>query len=232
MAVRRLILIVALVACVALASPVWAGTIQFHGNDFTGQGALSFTPGVGNALTIGAGNGGNGAFISDFFNQQICGGDCPIVGGYMTLTTGAETSGMAGGGSFNYQFGNGGMIKIIGEIPILGINTPTVLFMANFLMGSFTGGGTIGSVTVGLNLASIVLNPALGAYHFTGGNNNDISFNISSTCSTGGKCTGTIIQSDTTLQTIPEPATLSVLGVGLFTFGAGLRKRVLAPKPA
>ena len=233
MAVRRLILFAALAASLTLAAPAWAGTIQFHGNDFMGQGDLSFTPGLGNALTIGPGGGGNGALVTDFFNTNgFCGGDCSIVGGYMTLTTGGEISGMSGGGAFNYQFGNGGTIKVVGEIPILGINTPTVLFTASFLMGSFTGGGSIGSLTAGINLASIMLNPALGIYHYTGGNTNDITFNVSPTCSTGGICTGTIIQSDTTLQTIPEPATLSVLGVGLFAFGTGLRRRMAANKTA
>ena len=77
-----------------------------------------------------------------------------------------------------------------------------------------------------------MLNPALGNYKYSGGNNNDISFNVSPSCSTGGICTGTIVQSDTTLQTIPEPATLSVLGVGLFAFGTGLRRRMAANKTA
>jgi hypothetical protein len=229
MAVRKMTLFVTLMACLALAGPAWAGTLQFHGNNFAGQGALNFTPGIGNALTIGPGGGGSGAFISDFFNTTgFCGGDCPIIGGFMTLTTGGETSGSTGGGAFLYSFGSGGVIKITGEIPILGINSPTVLFMANLLSGTFTGAGSIGSLTVGINLASIVLVPQLGKYHFTGGNNDDISFNVSPSCSTGGVCTGAIIQSDTTFQTIPEPATLSVLGVGLFTFGTGLRRRILS----
>ena len=116
-------------------------------------------------------------------------------------------------------------MKIIGEVPMLGINTPTVLFTASFLSGSFTGGGSVGSVTPAIDLASIMLAPQLGLYNYSGANNDDISFNISPSCSTGGICTGPIIQSDTTLQTIPEPGTLSVLGVG-FAFGAGLRRRM------
>ena len=107
MAVRRLILFAALAASLTLAAPAWAGSLQFHGNDFARAGALSFTPGLGNALTISAGGGGNGAMVTDFLYQLpgICGGDCSIVGGYMTLTTGGETGGMTGGGSFNYVFG-------------------------------------------------------------------------------------------------------------------------------
>ena len=230
MAVRRLILFVALVACVAVAGPAWAGSLQFHGNDFNGQGALSFTPGIGNALTISAGGGGNGAFISDFFSNSICGGDCPIMGGYMTLATGGELSGSGGGGIFNYVYGAGGNIQIFGKIPLLGINSSTLLLSANFTGGSFSGSGTVGSIIASINLASIMLNPALGVYHYSGANNNDISFNVSGTCGTGGMCTGVIVQADTSFQTIPEPATLSVLGVGLFAFGTGLRRKMLASK--
>jgi PEP-CTERM motif len=232
MAVRRLILLSALAASLTLVPSAWAGELQFHGTDFLGQGALSFTPGDSNALTIGPGNGKNGALVTDFFNTFICGGDCSIVGGYLTLTTGGETGGMSGGGAFNYMFGPGGMIKITGEIPVLGINSPTTLLMATFTSGSFTGGGTVGSVTAGISLASIVLAPQLGTYHYTGANTNDIGMGITASCGTGGKCTGTILQSDTTLQTIPEPATLSVLGVGLFTFGTGLRRKMAANKAA
>jgi len=236
MAVRRLILCVALLACVAFTAPAWAGSLQFHGNAFANpQGSLSFTPGIGDALTIGAGNGNSGALITDFFSTgggAICGGDCGIVGGYLTLTTGGETSGFASGGVFAYSFGSGGTIKVFGEIPVLGINTPTLLFSATFLSGSFSGSGSVGSVTAAIDLASIALNPALGVYKYSGATDDDISFNLSGTCGTGGKCLGAIVQADVSYQTIPEPATLSVLGIGLFAFGAGLRRKMLAGKPA
>jgi PEP-CTERM motif len=237
MAVRRLILFATLTACLALSGPAWAGTVTFNGFISTGQGLLSFTPGLGNSLTIGAGNGGNGALVTDFINSgigpPICGGDCSIVGGYLTLTSGPETSGFSGGGIFSYNFGAGGNVKVIGEIPTLGINSPTVLFMASLLPGTtFSGAGSVGSFLGQLNLASIVLAPQLGTYHYTGGSNDDLSFGISPSCATGGACTGSLVQSTTSLQTIPEPATLSVLGVGLFTFGAGLRRRMGRAKPA
>jgi hypothetical protein len=233
MTVRRLILLAALVACLALAGSAWAGTLQFHGNDFTGQGSLSFTPGLGNSLTIAAGGGGNGALVTDFFNSTgFCGGDCGIVGGYLTLTSGGETGGSSGGGGFNYNFASGGNIKIVGEIPTLGINTPTTLFTASLLTGSFTGTGAIGSYTAGINLASIKLASQLGVYNFSGGDNDDISSNVSPSCSTGDVCSGAIIEADTPLQTVPEPSTLSVLVVGLFTLGTGLCGSMAASKAA
>ena len=229
MAVRRFTLFATLVVCLALAGSAWAGTETFNGFNVAGQGLLMFTPGLGNSLSIGAGNGGNGAPVNDFFNNGgFCGGDCMIVGGYLTLTTGPELSGFSGGGIFSYSYGAGGLLKITGEVPILGINVPTVLFSASFLPGTtFSGAGTVGSLLGQINLASIVLNPALGTYHYTGASNDQLSFSISPSCATGGVCKGSLIQSTTALQTIPEPATLSVLGVGLFTFGAGLRRRML-----
>src|SRR5271169_1998511 len=152
MAVKRLFLFAALVACLALGVPAWAGNLQFHGFDFAGQGQLSFMPGLNNTLTIGPGGGGSGALVTDFFNSGIlptfCGGDCNIVGGYLTLTTGPETSAFSGGGSFSYGFGGGGMIQVIGTIPTLGINSPTILFSAKFMPTgtTFSGSGTVGSL--------------------------------------------------------------------------------------
>lgn len=229
MAVRKMTLLFTFMACFALAGSAWANSYTFNAPFMnTGQGALSFTPGVGNTLAIGAGNGGNGALITDFFNtENICGGDCAIVGGYLTLTSGKETSGFAGGGSFAYTYAAGGSMQIFGKIPSLGINVSTLLFSAGMLAGSsFSGGGGIGSYAANIDTNSIILNAALGKYHYISAMSDQLSFNISPTCGTGGICTGAINQSVQTFQ-IPEPATLSVLGVGLFTFGTGLRRRML-----
>ena len=113
MAVRKLVLCAILATCLVIVVPAWAGTLQFTGTDFAGQGALNFNPGLGNDLTIGPGSGGQGALITDLVNNLfICGGDCAITGGYLTLTSGGETSGSAGGGAFTYTFGAGGTIQI------------------------------------------------------------------------------------------------------------------------
>jgi hypothetical protein len=191
-----------------------------------GQGALSFTPGAGNTLTIGAGDGGSGGLESDFFNSfGFCLGDCNIVSGYVTLITGPETSGFANGSIWSYHYGAGGTLTITGEIPSMGINSPIVLLTANFLPGTtFSGAGTVGSFVGQINLASIGLAAQLGTYQYSGASNDELSVSIDPGCANGGMCTGTVIQSLTTIQTIPEPGTLSVLGAGLIFSGAGLYK--------
>ncbi len=228
MAVRRLIFFATVMMCLASAGPAWAGTLIFNAPfQNVGQGAESFTPGVGDSLTIGVlGSGGNGALITDFFNT-VCGGDCHIVGGFMALSSGPETSGSGGGGSFAYFFGSGGTMQIWGKIPSLGINSTSLLLSASFLSASFAGNGAIGSYAGTINPNTVILNAALGSYHFLNGMADDLSFNISPSCGTGGVCTGTINQSVNQF-TVPEPATLSVLGVGLFAFGTGLRRKLLA----
>ncbi len=228
MAVRKLVLCAILAMCLALVVPAWAGTLTFTGTDLAGQGALNFTPGMGDALTIGPGGGGQGALITDLINNIfICGGDCGIAGGYLTLTSGGQTGGSAGGGSFTYTFGAGGLMQIFGSIPSHGINS-ALIFSASFLPGGiFTGSGTVGTYVASVNLGSIFLNPNLGSYKFSGGSNIDTSVTINQACGNGGNCNGLIFNSNTAIQTIPEPATLSVLGVGLFVFGAGLRRKML-----
>jgi hypothetical protein len=219
--------------CLALAVPACAGTYEFTGLNPNGQGALSFTPGGGNTLTIGAGNGGSGGLDTDFFNSfGFCLGDCNIAGGYATLTTGPETSGFANGSIWSYHYGAGGTLTITGEMPSMGISSPTVLFTASFLPGTtFSGSGTAGSFVGQINIDSITLAPQLGNYLYSGASNDELAISIDPGCASGGVCTGTVIQSLTTAetipQTIPEPGTLSVLGVGLFFSGAGLYRRMI-----
>jgi len=227
MVVRRFTLCAVMVLCLAFAGPAWAGALQFTGDNLSGQGLLSFTPGAGAQLTIGSGNGGNGALITDFLNGAgVCSGNCSITAGYLTLTTGTEASSTFFPGGVTYGFNSGGSIKITGGIPLLSIANGSTLFSANFLPGGeITIFGGSGSFAGGVNLASVVLNPLLGTYQFSAGHDNDFAFNIDPACATGGSCTGTISQSTLQLM-IPEPATLSVLGVGLFAFGAGLRRKM------
>ena len=218
--------IVVLAGCLALASPARADNIIFNGFAVTGTGLLSFTPGLGNTLTIGAGNGGDGALITDYLTPTFCGGDCAIVGGYSTITSGPETGGSSGGDSFTYSFGEGGSVQIIGAVPQLGLDTPTLLFEASFMPGTtFSGAGSVGSFLGALNLSSVVLNPALGTWTFVGASNDEITLSLNSGCSLGDSCSGSIIQSTTALQTVPEPGMLALFGTGVLGLAEVLRRK-------
>src|SRR5208283_3747748 len=148
MAVRRLFLYTLLVTCLKLGVPAWAGTFDcasppagalcFHGISPPSQGLLSFTPVVGTGvLTIGAGNGANGGLITDVLGivPPVCGGDCTVLNGYLTLTSGTEQSGIGIGNGVLYTFNAGGIVRIVGGIPVLGIPSGSTLFTATFIAG-------------------------------------------------------------------------------------------------
>jgi hypothetical protein len=230
MVVRRLTLLAGVVVCLALSSPVWAGNLTFDGTS-QGQGLMSFTPGAGDTLTIGSDGVNLGALVNELFLPipQCAGGECAVTNGYLTMTSGAQTSVIIPG--VEWGFGPGGSATIFGKIPALGINSVSALLSFSYSNGatfSVFGSGGIYAGTV--NLSSIVLAPllhlALGGVGFTGGDNDEIAFAISELCSSG-VCKGDVTTADTSLQYITEPATLCGLGAGLLVFGTGLRRKIL-----
>ena len=239
------VVFLALLAVGLLVAPLTAraGTIQFTGTDVNGQGTLNFTPGVGDALTVGAGGGGSGALIQSLFDTVGlgCGAGCTIsggTGGYMTLSSGLETGGSCSGGNCLYNFAAGGTIDVFGTVTSSHGTSTGELFTATFTTGSFSASGTVGTFSGGLLISSIKLCPAgfctntgggaFGSYTFVGGSGDAITISLNSNCSQGGVCQGLVDQGSISMQTtVPEPATLSVLGAGLLALGTGLRKKLL-----
>jgi len=219
------------VVALALAIPAWAN-VEFSGNSVSGQGLFSFNPGIGHTATIAAGNGGSGALISNVLDDGICGGNCAITGGYMTLTTGGEVSRTFFPGGVVYTFNPGGAITIRGEIPALGINTLSTLFSATWIGETLTvtkaGSSAIGTLSGTINLSTIYLNPHLGNYEYQGANALETAFALNVGCATGGNCTGKLNTSDVLLS-VPDSSALLNLDVAC-SFGmvalVALRRRI------
>lgn len=220
----KLLLAAILISCTVLTGPAWAGTITFSGNS-RGQGKLSFSAGIGHTLTVAPGGGGSGALIDDLLAiTGACSSGCGVTGGYLVLTSGGET-GVSGG---TYSFGSGGSIDIYGAIPSLGITNPhTRLMSASFTSEQLSTFSHTGTFTGNLNLSSIYLNPAIGTYSYNEALSEAITLALSGTCNTHTGCSGLVTTAFATLQTTPEPASLSLLGTGLLAVGCFLRKKLL-----
>jgi len=107
-----------------------------------------------------------------------------------------------------------------------------LLMSATFVSGAtFSTSGTVGTYSGALFVPSIFLNTVFGTgYNWTGGSGDAITISLDANgCNNGGVCSGEVDQAAASLQfsPIPEPATLSVLGVGLLALGTGLRRKML-----
>ena len=243
MIVRKLFLCAMVVTCLALAGPAWAGTFNFSGASL-GQGSLCLDPTGGNGCGISNGNtlsvGSDGTNTGALISNVLCAGEMPgactgnntIFNGYMTLNSGTLMGGGCNGTSCSYTF-NGGASSFLTIVGCFGSGscTPVTLLTAQFVSGdSFSSSGTVGTFSGALLVSSIMLNNIFGSgYHFTGGSGDAITISLDGmVCNNGGICDGLVDDSAASLQFIPEPATLSVLGAGLLALGTGLRRKMLS----
>ncbi|MGD0301653.1 MAG: hypothetical protein ABSE86_31640 [Bryobacteraceae bacterium] len=168
--------------------------------------------GVGNTITLGAGDGGNGSEIADLINDvNLCGGDCEVIDGYLTLTSGKQTSSRG-----NYVFGAGGSLQIFGEIPSLGLDSPVTLLDAQLAGGLFQPFFSGSPLFIGdIDPESVTLDPVLGSYSFLSLASYMTFFaDVDPMCFTVGEYTGASFLPKVTLSTVPEPALpLLVIGV-------------------
>jgi hypothetical protein len=209
---------------VALLAPaaLFADSIVFSSPGTTsGTGTVSYS--AGGTFTV------TSAVITDVY---INGVDYPVVDGILDLTSGA-TSGYLGctGGACLASFDAGGSLDVTGEVPGLGITTVSPLLSSSYLVNgvlSFTGGSNdTGWYSADLDPSSVVLNSGILAALLDttvmSGSNTELLIHIDFTTST---YSGKVSESGADIIT-PEPATMSVLGLGLLSLLglAGFRKR-------
>ncbi len=233
MSLRRLLLCASLISFLLGVSPAWAGTLTFSGA--AAQGEMHFDGGASNSLTIGTDYSGNlGAAINSVTSQfALCNPSCGVSGpppsgiGYLTLTTGSEIS-EPSPGLYNFgPSGGAGGVSIYGAIPALGLPAGTKLFSAQFSSATFNSFAPMSIFNGSLNPSTIYLNPALGTFKFVNGGAEAFSIDLNANCDGPGGCAGLVLSDSVTATAnpIPEPATMSVLGAGLFALVMGLRKK-------
>jgi hypothetical protein len=242
--VKRLLGIgaIALMAFVMLAPLASADNLliaQGRQIDFQGGagGSVSYTLGNGNSLFVTGAPISNLTQFPSFMNF-------PVVGGLLNLTTGACETGCTkfnkGSGTSTLFFDDGGSLSIVGEIPSIGINSPTTLITgffdskgiekheANASLNSKTGRGGIDGY---LNITMI--DPTIvQALNLLGGSGNGyisemflrLSFNANNQ-----SWNGSINSTDLIIKPSPEPSSLFLLGSSLLG-AAGFLRRKLASR--
>ena len=236
--------VTALIALVLLAVPAKAGSIipsgqaiDFSSTTFPGGinhpgGSLSFTQGIGNALSV-----------LNAPMEQLIGGHGPsptgrygIQGGFLDFLTGGCYSGCTKivNGQQGPNFSNGGSLVISGAIPSLGISSSTDLIKGTFFnfnknvpathatLHTNGNGGLFGYLDITFIDPTLVtalhLLGGTGAGHLT-----EMFFKLNFTTSSS-TWNGSIKSSDLIIVPVPEPTALILMGSALL-MGAGLLRR-------
>lgn len=222
----RVVLFAAVMVCIVpmVALPAHAETIGFSGSTASpGGGTFGFTPAAGASISVS-----NALIQSLLTSFGACNPSCAVSGGLLNLTSGGQIANPVPG---LYIFGAGGTINITGGIAALGIAAGSSLLSATFLPNATFNFSATSTSTFGgnLNLASIMLNPAIGTFTYIGGSDNQVFMNVKFA---GGTYSGDVFSSNVAIQATPisEPASLSLIGVGLIGFAALLRRGLLELK--
>ncbi len=173
--------------------------------------------------TVTAINGGTAISLSGSTLSTVSGGICsPLCSGNLgtvSFTTGALTSGsLAAGGTF----GAGGMITIVGN-GTNGVPSGT-LFQGTFTSATWT----VNTLPNGRDVFSFT-----GSVQGTNGFTGNLGFTIQGSKIVVGNPfaggTGSVkwASGDTTVGTVPEPGSLSLLGTGVVGIAGLMRKRLI-----
>src|SRR4029077_2544661 len=207
--------------------------------DFSGGsgGAVSFALGMGNSLFVTGAPISNLVQFPSFLNF-------PVVGGLLNMTTGACESGCTKfnnkSGTSTLFFDDGGSLSIVGEIPSIGINSPTTLITGFFDSNGIENHETNASLNSKTHHGGIdgyldisFIDPTIvQALNLLGGNGHgfisemflNLSFNSDSQSWNGG-----INSTDLDIKPTPEPGSLFLLGASLLG-AAGILRRKFASK--
>jgi hypothetical protein len=215
--------ILAGIAVAGLAPPARAQSLDFELN-VPGSGTISYAGGA--APLIGSGIGS--LDVTGLSTPANAGVKELIQGGVLDFTTGAHSSSTATSDNFS----GGGTVTLKGGVSSLGIAAGTTLLSGTFVNATVS--TFIGNVALTVAVISDHVDATLAAFYglpggptwpYSGGFNLTINL-ASGSVGNGAGFSGSGGSGDLQTFPLPEPGSLAMAGIGLFTLGAyRLRRR-------